>query len=214
MKACAPTGIAAANIDLPGTNVNANMIRSLFDLDGKMISKLDFSKADDPKVGEFLAMQVLMIDEYSMLDEPAWNMIPSLLNLIDHTRRPNDTNASTLGNMHILMFGDFKQLPPATSNAPFIRLPSVGTTFEFRVLNQNRRVVKDGGDETRKAEIKKIHKVLMDVSMDRASDRVRDFTKCVYVKGVMPTSCGGTAKECDFEGSTSVFTKRRFRIAL
>ena len=50
VKACAPTGIAAANIDLPGTDVNANTIHQTFDLDGEMTTKLDFSKVDDPKV--------------------------------------------------------------------------------------------------------------------------------------------------------------------
>ena len=108
VKACAPTGIAAANIDLPGTDVNCNTIHQTFDLDGEMTTKLDFSKVDDPRVAELLAMEVLMIDEYSMLDEPAWMTIVSLLSLIDHTRRPNDAKASVLGNMHILMFGDFK----------------------------------------------------------------------------------------------------------
>ena len=150
-----------------------------------------------------------MIDVYSMLDEPAWMTIASLLSLIDHTRRPNDAKASVLGNMHILMFGDFKQLPPATPKAPFIRLESVRTAFEFRVLNQNRRVVKDGGDEAKKAEIENFHKVLMDVAMGRPTDRVRQFIIRAYVKGMK--SCDGTAEKCDFEGSTSVFTKRRYR---
>ena len=54
-------------------------------------------------------------------------------------------------------------------------------------------------------------KVLMDVSMGRASDRVREFIIRAYVKGMDPRSCDGTAEKCDFEGSTSVFTKRRYR---
>ena len=69
--------------------------------------------------------------------------------------------------------------------------------------------VKDGGDAARKAEIENFHQVLMDVSMGRASDRVREFIIRAYVKGMK--SCDGTAEKCDFEGSTSVFTKRRFR---
>ena len=103
-----------------------------------MTTKLDFAKVDDPKVAALLSMQVLLIDEFSMLDEPAWNTIARLLSMIDHSRRPNDSNAAALGNVHILLFGDFKQLPPATSNAPFIRLPSVRNDFEFKVLRQNR----------------------------------------------------------------------------
>ena len=106
MKACAPTGIAAANIDLPGTDVAANTIHSLFDLDGEMTTKLNFAKADDPKVAILLGLQVLLIDEFSMIDEPAWNTIASLLSIIDHSRRPNDTKAATLGNIHVILFGD------------------------------------------------------------------------------------------------------------
>jgi hypothetical protein len=106
VKACAPTGIAAANIDLSGTDVGANTIHSLFGLDGELTTKMDFAKVDDPKVAALLAMQVLLIDEFSMLDEPAWNTIASLLSMIDHTRRPNDGNATTLGNIHIILFGD------------------------------------------------------------------------------------------------------------
>jgi hypothetical protein len=208
VKACAPTGIAAANIDLSGTDVGANTIHSLFGLDGELTTKMDFAKVDDPKVAALLAMQVLLIDEFSMLDEPAWNTIGSLLSMIDHSRRPNDANATSLGNIHIILFGDFKQLPPATSKAPFIRLPSVRNEFEFSVLRQNRRVVKGDDSDARKAEIENFHKVLMDVSLGIASDRVRQFIIQAYVKGML--SCG-VAENCDLEGSTTVFTKRRFR---
>jgi len=78
VRSCAPTGIAAANIDLHGTDVSASTVHSLFDLDGEMTTKLNFAKVDDPKVAALLAMQVLLIDEFSMLDEPAWNTIASL----------------------------------------------------------------------------------------------------------------------------------------
>ena len=46
-------------------------------------------------------------------------------------------------------------------------------------------------------------------SMGIASDRVRQFIIRALVKGML--SCGGTANNCDYEGSTSVFTERRFR---
>ena len=64
------------------------------------------------------------------------------------------------------------------------------------------------GDEDRKDEIENFHKVLMDVSMGVASDRVKRFLIQAYVKGMI--SCG-TAANCELEGSTSVFTKRRYR---
>ena len=103
---------------------------------------------------------------------------------------------------------DFKQLPPATSKAPFIRLPAVRNEFDFRVLRQNRRVVKDDDDSSRKIELENFHKVLLDVSMGIASDRVKQFIIQSYVKGMI--SCG-TAKNSDLEGNTAVFTKRRYR---
>jgi len=49
--------------------------------------------------------------------------------------------------------GDFKQLPPATSMAPFIILPWVHR-FDFRVLRENRRIVQDA---SRHAEIEEFH---------------------------------------------------------
>ena len=64
------------------------------------------------------------------------------------------------------------------------------------------------GDENRKDEIENFHKVLMDVSMGVASERVRQFIIRAYVKGML--SCG-TADNCDLEGCTAVFTKRRYR---
>jgi len=71
-----------------------------------MVTKLDLSKVDNPKVAALLAMQVLMIDEFSMLDEPAWKTMAGLLSMIDHSRRPNDVKATALGNIHIILFGD------------------------------------------------------------------------------------------------------------
>ena len=43
-KAAAPTGIAAANIEIDGTDVCAATLHSVFDLDGKYESNLDFTK--------------------------------------------------------------------------------------------------------------------------------------------------------------------------
>ena len=47
-----------------------------------------------------------MVDELSMSDEAAWNAIASLLSIIDHSRRPIDVKATTLGNSHVILFGD------------------------------------------------------------------------------------------------------------
>ena len=60
-----------------------------------------------------------------------------------------------------------KQLPPASSEAPWIVLPCVHETFDFRVLRQNRRVVQEQG---REAELENFHQVLSDISMGIASN--------------------------------------------
>ena len=110
---------------------------------------------------------------------------------------------------HDIVFarGDFKQLPPATSKAPFIVTPSVYADFSFRVLRQNRRIV--AGTADRQAELEDFHEVLTDISWGRASPRVRKFIVNAYVKGA---KCG-SAERSELEGSTSVFAKRRFRLA-
>ena len=72
----------------------------------------------------------------------------------------------------MILFGDFKQLPPATSKPPFIAIPNVHRGFDYRVLRQNRRVV---ADEARKHEIEAFHGVLFDVAHGISSGRVRDF---------------------------------------
>ena len=55
-KAAAPTGIAAANVEIEGTDVCATTIHSLFDLDADTYkTKLDFAKTS-PKVLELLAL--------------------------------------------------------------------------------------------------------------------------------------------------------------
>ena len=53
----------------------------------------------------------------SMMDKDCWTTIKSLLSMVDHNRRPAVQHSDTFGAMHVLLFGDFKQLPPATSKA-------------------------------------------------------------------------------------------------
>ena len=42
-KAAAPTGIAASNIEIEGTDVAATTIHSLFEFDAEFKTKLDFA---------------------------------------------------------------------------------------------------------------------------------------------------------------------------
>ena len=45
-RACAPTGIAAANVEIEGTDVGAQTIHDLLDLNTELESKLDFTKGN------------------------------------------------------------------------------------------------------------------------------------------------------------------------
>ena len=99
-------------------------------------------KITQSKVAALVQLQVLLLDEVSMLDHIFFTSICKVFSNIDHCRRPDATDTDHFGSVHVLLFGDLKQLPPATSQAPFIVLPLV-QTFDFRVLRENRRVVKD-----------------------------------------------------------------------
>ena len=55
--AAAPTGIAAANIEIDGTDICAATLHSVFDLDGAYKSKLDFTKPGADKVAAILKMK-------------------------------------------------------------------------------------------------------------------------------------------------------------
>ena len=59
--AAAPTGIAAANIEIDGTDICAATLPSVFDLDGAYKSKLDFTKPGADKVAAILKMKAFRI---------------------------------------------------------------------------------------------------------------------------------------------------------
>ena len=63
VRACAPTGIASANIELEGSAVSASTLHCFFDLDGSYESRLDFSKTTNEKVDAVINLDVLMLDE-------------------------------------------------------------------------------------------------------------------------------------------------------
>ena len=139
-----------------------------------------------------------------MIDVDCWKAVEQAFSVIDHTKRPQERGGDAFGELHVLLFGDFKQLPPATSKPPFIVIESVFNTFEFRVLRENRRVTVDA---ERATESEEFHAVLNDVALGQASERVKHFVIKAYVRGANV----GCAEKTDFEGSTSVFTKRRYR---
>ena len=81
--------------------------------------------------------------QVSMMDEEVFQHIWGVLSTADGVRRDGAARSvavearDSIGDLHLLLFGDFKQLPPATGKAPFIVLPRVHE-FQFRVLRQNR----------------------------------------------------------------------------
>lgn len=64
-KSAAPTGIAAANVEIEGTDVSACTIHTLFDLDTEFKSKLDFAKLSNSRIADLMALEVLLLDEAS-----------------------------------------------------------------------------------------------------------------------------------------------------
>ena len=145
-----------------------------------------------------------------MMDHHIFDAVLSVLSDADAVRRSGTgrsggQQSDPIGDVHLILCGDFKQLPPATGKAPFIVLPRV-QGWEFRVLRQNRRVVQD---EARRDEIEQFHEILAGISMCEATQVVRDFIVAAYVRGASI----GTAEHTPLEGNTAVFTKRRYRDA-
>ena len=69
-KAAAPTGIAAANIEIDGTDICAATLHSVFDLDGKYESNLDFTKPGFcfVDVHERTHTMMCMLETYNMCE--------------------------------------------------------------------------------------------------------------------------------------------------
>ena len=76
--------------------------------------------------------------------------------------------------------------------------------LDFRVLRENRRVCID---EARARELETFHSALGDVALGHPTERVKELVVEAYVRGAHV----GCAERAEVEGSTSVFTKRRYR---
>ena len=94
--------------------VAASTLHSLFDLGANNESKLDFTKRHE-KVLALLRTAILLLDEVSMIDCDIFEALAKQLGIADHTRRGTDAGADEYGEVHLVLFGDMKQLPPATS---------------------------------------------------------------------------------------------------
>ena len=81
MRACAPTGIAAANIELEGTPIAASTVHSFFDFNTSYQSNLDLGQTTNAKVDCLLNLEVLLLDEVSMLDTDFWHAMITLFDI-------------------------------------------------------------------------------------------------------------------------------------
>ena len=53
--------------------------------------------------------KLLLLDECSMLDIEIWATIVNHCGAVDHTRRPHARGVDFFGDMHLVLFGDFKR---------------------------------------------------------------------------------------------------------
>ena len=81
-------GIAAANIEIEKTEVAATTIHNLMEFDNEYRTKLDFAKLSHAKAAALMVLEVLLLDEVSMLDTDCFTGICNVLSIIDHSRKP------------------------------------------------------------------------------------------------------------------------------
>ena len=105
-----------------------------------------------------------------------------------------------------------RQLPPATSQAPFIKLESVHNGLDFRVLRQNRRVVKGDADTTaqRKAEIENFHGDPLSRRMCLAMLwHTRGSESCYFMRACLAKACSWTCRWASPARKFDVFWSKR-----
>ena len=56
-------------------------------------------------------MDVLMINEVSMIDADLWRSLEEILSVVDHNKRPKATDSDSFGAVHVILVGDFKSGP-------------------------------------------------------------------------------------------------------
>ena len=90
---------------LLGTDVQASTIHALLELDYDLKSKLDLAKTGHPKVAALLDLEVLFIDEVSMIDVDCWATVSAMFAAVTHSKRPDARGADDFGEIHLILFG-------------------------------------------------------------------------------------------------------------
>ena len=86
-------------------------LRNMLELDQNCKTKLDLSNMEHYKTAALHKMDVLMIDEVSMIDVDLWQSLEEILSVVDHNKRPKATDSDSFGAVHVILFGDFKSGP-------------------------------------------------------------------------------------------------------
>ena len=78
----------------------------MLDFDCELKAKLDFAKPGLPKVAALLALEILLIDEVSMIDVDCWSAATTVFADVAHAVRPGVPAADAFGEVNVILFGD------------------------------------------------------------------------------------------------------------
>ena len=127
---------------MPRTPVRAYTVHHLFALSVQLESNIDTSKPEDERTANLAKTTVLIVDEVSIIDDGCWEAMKDQLTTVGALRlqaagcMPHPAEEDDFGRVHIILAGDYKQLPPATKRPPCIAAdPQLLERFDFRILN-------------------------------------------------------------------------------
>jgi ATP-dependent DNA helicase PIF1 len=131
---CAPTGVAAINVG--GTTLHSWFGMGLASEDVSVLKK----RVNFKTQLNLRTTQVLMIDEISMVQPDFFEKISQMIQHVNG-------NFTPFGNMRVVMFGDFLQLPPISQNIfpKYVFQTSLWTEMQVKriFLTKNFRQQKD-----------------------------------------------------------------------
>ena len=88
------------------------------EFDNEYQTKLDFAKLSHAKVAALMVLEVLLLDEVSMLDTDCFTGICNVLSIIDHSRRPEARAADCFGPVHVILLATLSSSRPAQAKHP------------------------------------------------------------------------------------------------